>query len=165
MYQQQQKQPFCALTLYLNPTGNKSPKFEYKADAKSLFTCSLTKKKYKLSQINEWFMTEGVQNFVKQGYTGKWMAKTQQIENPKPYDKGDFQMVLSFIMIKPYKPQPNVDGMKPIAQAIPQVQQQQQQNRDKVDKINRGTTYHYVKEVEVARKQPEESFDDDLPPF
>ena len=139
MYQQQQKQPFCALTLYLNPTGNKSPKFEYKADSKSLFTCSLTKKKYKLSQISEWFMTEGVQNFVKQGYTGKWMAKTQQIENPKPYDKGDFQMVLSFIMIKPYKPQPNVDGMKPIAQAIPQVQQQ------------------------VAK--PEESFDDDLPPF
>ena len=139
MYQEQQKQPFCALTMYLRPTGNKSPKFEYKADAKSLFTCSLTKKKYKLSQINEWYMTEGVQNFVKQGYTGKWMAKTQQIENPKPYDKGDFQMVLSFIMIKPYKPQPNVDGMKPIAQAIPQVQQQ------------------------VAK--PEESFDDDLPPF
>jgi hypothetical protein len=53
-------------------------------------------------------------------------------------------MVLSFIMTKPYKPQPNVDGMKPIAQAIPQVQQQQ---------------------VEIARKQPEESFDDDLPPF
>ena len=143
MYQQQ-KQPFCALTLYLNPTGNKSPKFEYKAAAKSLFTSSLTKKKYKLSQINEWYLTEGVQNFDKQGYTGKWMAKTQQIENPKPYDKGDFQMVLSFIMIKPYKPQPNVDGMKPIAQAIPQVQQQQ---------------------VEIARKQPEESFDDDLPPF
>ena len=140
MYQQQQKQPFCALTLYLNPTGNKSPKFEYKADAKSLFTCSLTKKKYKLSEINKWFMTEGVQNLVKQGYTGKWMAKTQQIENPKPYDKGDFQMVLSFIMIKPYKPQPNVDGMKPIAQAIPQVQQPQ-------------------------AVKPEESFDDDLPPF
>ena len=141
---QQQKQPFCALTLYLNPTGNKSPKFEYKADAKSLFTCSLTKKKYKLSQINEWYLTEGVQNFVKQGYTGKWMAKTQQIENPKPYDKGDFQMVLSFIMIKPYKPQPNVDGLKPVSQSIPQVQPQQ---------------------VEVARKQPDESFDDDLPPF
>ena len=144
MYQQQQKTPFCALTLYLRPTGKKAPKFEYKADAKSLFTCSLTKKKYKLSQINEWYLTEGVQNFVKQGYTGKWMAKTQQIENPKPYDKGDFQMVLSFIMIKPFKPQPNVDGMKPIAQAIPQVQQQQ---------------------IEIARKQPEESFDDDLPPF
>ena len=29
-------------------------------------------------------------------------------------------MVLSFIMIKPFKPQPNVDGMKPIGQAMPQ---------------------------------------------
>ena len=140
----QEKEPFCALTLYLNPTGKKSPKYEYKADAKSLFTCSLTKKKYKLSQINEWYLTEEVQNFVKQGYTGKWMAKTQQIENPKPYDKGDFQMVLSFIMSKPYKPQPNVDGLKPVSQSIPQVQPQQ---------------------VEVARKQPDDSFDDDLPPF
>ena len=29
-------------------------------------------------------------------------------------------MVLSFIMIKPFKPQPNVDGMKPIGQSMPQ---------------------------------------------
>jgi len=129
MYQQQQKQPFCALTMYLRPTGNKSPKFEYKADAKSLFTCSLTKKKYKLSQIDEWYHTEGVQNFVRQGYTGKWYAKTQDIENPHKYDMGTTQMVLSFIMTKPYKPQPNVDGMKPISQVMPteivQVQQPQ----------------------------------------
>ena len=48
-------------------------------------------------------------------------------------------MVLSFIMTKPYNPRPNVDGMKPIAQAIPQPMQQ------------------------VAKA--EESFDDDLPPF
>ena len=121
MYQQNKSNSdFCALTLYLNPTGNKAPKYEYKANAESLFTCSLTKKKYKLSQINEWFMTEGVQNFVKQGYTAKWFAKTQQIETPKPYDKGDFQMVLSFIMIKPYKPSANVDGMKTVGQSIPQ---------------------------------------------
>ena len=138
-YQQQQKKPFCALTMYLRPTGNKSPKFEYKADAKSLFTCSLTRKKYKLSQISEWFMTEGVQNFVKQGYTGKWYAKTEVNESPNKYDQGDSKMVLSFIMIKPFKPQPNVDGMKPIAQAIQQPMQQ------------------------VAKA--DESFDDDLPPF
>ena len=129
MYQQQQKQPFCALTMYLRPTGNKSPKFEQKADAKSLFTCSLTKKKFKLSQIDEWYNTEGVQNFVRQGYTGKWYAKTQDIENPQKYDMGTTQMVLSFIMTKPYKPQPNVDGMKPISQVMPteivQVQQPQ----------------------------------------
>ena len=48
------------------------------------------------------------------------MAKTQTIETPNKYDQGDTKMVLSFIMIKPYKPQPNVDGMKPIAQTIQQ---------------------------------------------
>ena len=99
MYQQQKKTPFCALTMYLRSTGNQSPKYEYKADAKSLFTCSLTKKKYKLSQIDEWYHTEGVQNFVRQGYSGKWFAKTQEIENPNKYDKSNLQMILSFIMI------------------------------------------------------------------
>ena len=138
-YQHQQRQPFCALTMYLRSTGKKAPKFEYKADAKSLFTCSLTKKKYKLSQINEWYSTEKVQNFVRQGYTGKWYAKTEVNESPNKYDQGDTKMVLSFIMIKPFKPQPNVDGMKPIAQTIQQPMQQ------------------------VAKA--EESFDDDLPPF
>ena len=66
-------------------------------------------------------------------------VKTQDIENPHKYDMGTTQMIFSFIMTKPYKPQPNVDGMKPIAQAIPQPMQQ------------------------VAKA--EESFDDDLPPF
>ena len=88
--------------------------------AESLFICSATKKKYKLSQINEWYQTEAVQRLVQQGYTGKWFAKTQEIETPKPYDKGNIQMVLSFIMTKPYKPQPNVDGFKPVGQTIPQ---------------------------------------------
>ena len=56
-------------------------------------------------------------------------------------------MVLSFIMTKPYKPQPNVDGMKPISQAIPQVEQQPQTTK---------TTW---------AGKPNDSFDDDLPPF
>ena len=50
---------------------------------KRLEPCSLTKKKFKLSQIDEWYNSEGVQNFVRQGYTGKWYAKTQDIENPQ----------------------------------------------------------------------------------
>ena len=120
MYQQNKSNnDYCALDLYLNPTGKKSPKYEYKANAESLFTCSLTKKKYKLSQFNEWYMTEGVQNFAKRGHTPKWYAKTQMIETPKPYDKGDTQMKLSYIMIPPYKPSANVDGMKTIGQTMP----------------------------------------------
>ena len=138
-YQQQQKTPFCALTIKMYATGKTAPKFEFKANAESLFTCSLTKKKYKLSQINEWYLSPEVQKFHVQGYRAKWYAKTEHNENPNKYSKGETNLVVSLIMTKPYKPQPNVDGMKPIAQAIPQVQQQ------------------------VAK--PEESFDDDLPPF
>ena len=70
-------------------------------------------------------MTEGVQNFVKRGHTPKWYAKTQMIETPKPYDKGDTQMKLSYIMIKPYKPSANVDGLKPVGQTMPQYTPQQ----------------------------------------
>ena len=139
MYQQQQKTPFCALTMYLRPTGNKSPKFEFKASADNLFTCSLTKKKYKLSQVNEWYLSPEVQKFHNEGYRAKWYGKTEHNENPNKYSQGDTNFVLSFIMVKPYKPQANVDGMKPIGQTIPQPMQQ------------------------VAKA--DESFDDDLPPF
>ena len=152
MYQQQQKTPFCALTMYLRSTGNQSPKYEYKADAKSLFTCSLTKKKYKLSQIDEWYHTEGVQNFVRQGYSGKWFAKTQEIENPNKYDKSNLQMILSFIMIKPFKPQPSVDGMKPIAESMPRYKEMPMTEA-------RPSAPDHAKTAGMS------DFDDDLPPF
>ena len=38
-YQQQQKTPFCALTIKMYATGKTAPKFEFKANAESLFTC------------------------------------------------------------------------------------------------------------------------------
>ena len=152
MYQQQKKTPFCALTMYLRSTGNQSPKYEYKADTKSLFTCSLTKKKYKLSQIDEWYHTEGVQNFVRQGYSGKWFAKTQEIENPNKYDKSNLQMILSFIMIKPFKPQPSVDGMKPIAESMPRYKEMPMTEA-------RPSAPDHAKTAGMS------DFDDDLPPF
>ena len=152
MYQQQKKTPFCALTMYLRSTGNQSPKYEYKADAKSLFTCSLTKKKYKLSKIDEWYHTEGVQNFVRQGYSGKWFAKTQEIENPNKYDKSNLQMILSFIMIKPFKPQPNVDGMKPIGESMPRYKEMPMTEA-------RPSAPDHAKTAGMS------DFDDDLPPF
>ena len=138
--------------MYLRRTGNQSPKYEYKADAKSLFTCSLTKKKYKLSQIDEWYHTEGVQNFVRQGYSGKWFAKTQEIENPNKYDKSNLQMILSFIMIKPFKPQPSVDGMKPIGESIPRYKEMPMTEA-------RPSAPDHAKTAGMS------DFDDDLPPF
>ena len=47
------------------------------------------------------------------------MAKTQEIQNPHQYDKGTIELVY-ISMVKPYKPSPNVDGMKPIGQSMPQ---------------------------------------------
>ena len=143
MYQQNKFDlPFCGLTKKIKPTGNRSPKYEWSGDSSAIkYTCSLTKRKYTLSQITEWFMTPEVQKYHNAGYKLKEMAKTEEIQNPHQYDKGTIQLVYTIAMIKPFKPQPNVDGMKPIGQAIPQVQQQQ---------------------VEIARKQPTDSFDDDL---
>ena len=154
-YQQQQKTPFCALTIKMYATGKTAPKFEFKANAESLFTCSLTKKKYKLSQINEWYLSPEVQKFHNEGYRAKWYGKTEHNENPNKYSQGDTNFVLSFIMIKPYKPQPNVDGMKPIEQAIPYVQQTSQPI----------TTSGNYRPEEMANIKRDESFDDDLPPF
>ncbi len=152
MYQQQKKTPFCALTMYLRSTGNKAPKYEYKADAKSLFTCSLTKKKYSLSQINDWYSTPEVQKFHNEGYRGKWFAKTQEIENPNKYDKSNLQMILSFIMIKPFKPQPNIDGMKPIAESVPRYKEVPMTEA-------RPSAPEHAKPIEMN------DLDDDLPPF
>ena len=138
--------------MYLRSTGNKAPKYEYKADAKSLFTCSLTKKKYSLSQINDWYSTPEVQKFHNEGYRGKWFAKTQEIENPSKYDKSNLQMILSFIMIKPFKPQPNIDGMKPIGESVPRYKEMPMTEA-------RPPSPENAKPIEMN------DLDDDLPPF
>lgn len=113
--------PFCGLSKRLKPTGNQAPKYEFSGDASKIkYTCSLTKRKYTLSQITEWFMTPEVQKYHNAGYVLKEMAKTQEIQNPHQYDKGTIELVYTIAMVKPYKPSPNVDGMKPIGQSMPQ---------------------------------------------
>tara|TARA_R100001443_G_scaffold28138_2_gene41250 strand:- start:1379 stop:1849 length:471 start_codon:yes stop_codon:yes gene_type:complete len=124
MYQQQKNKfdmPFCGLTKKLKPTGNRSPKYEFSADSSKVkYICSLTKRKYTLSQITEWFMSPEVQKYHNAGYVLKEMAKTEEIQNPHQYDKGTDQLVYTIMMVKPFKPQANIDGMKPIGQAMPQ---------------------------------------------
>ena len=117
--------PFCGLQMTLKPTGKQSPKYEYSGDAsKIVFKCSLTKKKYMFSQVNDWIFSPEVQEYTKAGYVLKNMAKTQEIQNPHQYDKGNIELVFSLVMVKPYKPQPNVDGFKPIGQTMPQYKPQ-----------------------------------------
>ena len=115
--------PFCGLKIKLFSTGKKSPSYEFSAVAsKAKFTCSLTKRKYALSQVTEWFMTPEVQKYHKAGYVLKYMSKTQEPQTPNKYGN-NLEEEFCLVMVKPFKPQPNIDGMKPIAQTIPQVQQ------------------------------------------
>ncbi len=127
--------PFCGLSMKLYPTGKKAPSYEYSGEASKVkFTCSLTKRKYSLSQVNEWFMTPEVQRYHNAGYVLKYMTKTQDITNPQPYSKGDLEQVFCLVMVKKSFRQPvNVDGMKPVAQAIPQVQVQTQTAEESLD--------------------------------
>jgi len=116
--------PFCGLSMRLYPTGKQSPKYEYSGEASKVkFTCSLTKKKYSLSQVNDWFMTPEVQKYTKAGYVLKYMTKTQENSNPSQYAKSNLEQIFCLVMVKPYKPRnDNVDGLKPVAQSMPQVQ-------------------------------------------
>ena len=123
MYKNKYDMPFCGLKIKLFSTGKKSPSYEFSAVAsKAKFTCSLTKRKYALSQVTEWFMTPEVQKYHKAGYVLKYMSKTQEPQTPNKYGN-NLEEEFCLVMVKPYKPQPNIDGMKPIAQTIPQVQQ------------------------------------------
>jgi len=47
------------------------------------------------------------------------MTKTQEMQNPPQYAKGNLEQIFCLVMIKPYKPSANVDGFKPIGQSIP----------------------------------------------
>lgn len=117
--------PFCGLQMRLFPTGNVSPKYEYSGEASKVkFTCSLTKRKYSLSQINDWFHTPEVQKYVQAGYVLKYMTKVQESTNPPKYAKSNLEQIICLVMVKPYVPQPNVDGMKPISQSMPPHAQQ-----------------------------------------
>ena len=50
----------------------------------------------------------------------KYMTKTQEMQNPPQYAKGNLEQIFCLVMVKPYKPtNDNVDGLKPISQAMP----------------------------------------------
>ena len=121
MYQQNKFDlPFCGLSMRLFPTGNQSPKYEYSGEASKVkFTCSLTKRKYSLSQVNDWFMSPEVQKYANAGYVLKYMTKVQEVSNPPKYAKSNLEQIFCLVMVKPYKPQANIDGMKPIGQSMP----------------------------------------------
>ena len=146
--------PFCGLSVRIKPTGKQAPKYEFSADASKVkYTCSITKRKFSLSQINDWYNMPEIKKYWQQGYILKYMAKTQEIQNPHQYDKGTIELVFSLVMVKPYRPSANVDGMKPISKAMPQYRQMPMTEAQ-------PAAPEYA--IPVEKK---EDMDDDLPPF
>ena len=109
---QQQRLPFCGLSLKLYSTGKKSPSMEYQASSnKAQFQCSLTKKLYGIFEISDWLNSPQVQEYVRSGHVLKWGSKTQETE-PTQWSDGMEQVVTCY-MVKPfnkagYNPQPKM---------------------------------------------------------
>jgi len=144
--------PFCGLSLKLYPTGKKSPSYEYSAVAsKQKFICSLTKRKYSLSQVTEWFNTPQVQKYHNAGYELKYMSKEQTANNPSKYATSDQEQIFCIVMVKPYKPR-TIDGMKPISESVPKYTEQPMTQA-------RPSAPDHASTAELS------DLDDDLPPF
>ena len=121
MNTQTQNLPFAGLTIRLNSTGKQAPKMEYQASSnKSQFQCSLTKRLYKLDQINEWLSSPELQKYHQSGYVGKWGAKIQNGE-PNQWNDGK-QLSIVFYMVKPFN-KGGYNQSKPMMQSTSQSQQ------------------------------------------
>ena len=64
-------------------------------------------------------MSPEVQKYANAGYVLKYMTKVQEVSNPPKYAKSNLEQIFCLVMVKPYKPQANIDGMKPISQSLP----------------------------------------------
>lgn len=143
---QEQRLPFCGLSLKMYSTGNQAPKMEFQASSnKAQFQCSLTKKLYGIFEISNWLNSPEVQEYVRSGHVLKWGSKTQQGEATK-YSNGMTQDVTCY-MVKPF----NKQGYTPQPQQQQSYQQAKQgiqltddrlpeSPRDEIDWAKEGAT-------------------------
>ena len=68
MYKKE-KLPFVALSYKLFSTGRKSPQFEFSVRATNVkLECSITKKKYRFSEVLKWWQTPEIQKYANDGW-------------------------------------------------------------------------------------------------
>ena len=115
-----QKEAFVALEVYLKPTGKTPPKFEYQASSKTMFRDTLTGRKYSTYQFANWLNEKHVVEKVKQGYLLKLGSVDIESDRMDKYTHSNMQRKFIWYFVKDSYQARNVDGMKPIAQAMPQ---------------------------------------------
>ena len=115
-----QREPFVALEVYLKPTGKTPPKFEYQASSKTMLKDTSTGKKYSTYQFANWLNEKHVVEKVKQGYLLKLGSVDIESDRMDKYTHSNMQRKFIWYFVKDSFQGRNVDGMKPIAQTMPQ---------------------------------------------
>ena len=151
-----QKGVFVGLTLKLYPTGKIPPKYSFKGSRVNMWKCSITKKNFRGTE--SWESSNHILPYIREGYSGNYYGKTEPLENPKGYEKGDEIFVITYILTKGGEYKKNIDGFKPIGQTVPQYTQQQMTEAQPSAPEN-------AQPITMEDHKAMSELDDDLPPF
>jgi hypothetical protein len=151
-----EKGVFVGLTLKLYPTGKIPPKYSFKGSRVNMWKCSITKKNFRGTE--SWESSQHILPYIKNGYSGNYYGKTEPLENPKGYEKGDEIFVITYILTKGGEYKKNIDGFKPIGQAMPQYTPQQMTEAQPSAPEN-------AQPITMEDHKAMSELDDDLPPF
>lgn len=123
MYKKE-KLPFVALLGKLYSTGRKSPAFEFSIRATNFkLECSITKRKYRFSEVLKWWQSPEIQKYVKEGWELYIESKTQEPFKQPKYGE-NLEQIICFRMKKPYQKRGNLGTFKTVEQSVPFVPQQ-----------------------------------------
>ncbi len=151
-----EKGVFVGLTLKLYPTGKIPPKYSFKGSRVNMWKCSITKKNFRGTE--SWESSNHILPYIRQGYSGNYYGKTEPLENPKGYEKGDEIFIITYILTKGGEYKKNIDGFKPIGQSMPQYTPQQMTEAQPSAPEN-------AKPITMEDHKSMTELDDDLPPF
>ena len=151
-----EKGVFVGLTLKLYPTCKIPPKYSFKGSRVNMWKCSITKKNFRGTE--SWESSNHILPYIRQGYSGNYYGKTEPLENPKGYEKGDEIFIITYILTKGGEYKKNIDGFKPIGQSMPQYTPQQMTEAQPSAPEN-------AKPITMEDHKSMTELDDDLPPF
>ena len=151
-----EKGVFVGLTLKLYPTGKIPPKYSFKGSRVNMWKCSITKKNFRGTE--SWESSQHILPYIRNGYSGNYYGKTEPLENPKGYEKGDEILVITYILTKGGEYKKNIDGFKPIGQTMTQYTPQQMTEAQPSAPEN-------AQPITMEDHKSMRELDDDLPPF
>ena len=118
MYNKKPKLPFVALSGKLFSTGRQSPQFEFSIRATNLkLECSITKRKYKFSEVLKWWQSPEIQKYALDGWELYVESKTQEPFKQPKYGE-NIEQIICFRMKKPFDRRPSVAGFKQVGTAM-----------------------------------------------